>query len=49
MLGDRDVRLPALLAGDGEFLIERIGRRARGHDAGDGENDPEADDYALVS
>ena len=37
LLGDRDVGLPALLLGDRELLVERLGGRACGHDPGDRE------------
>ncbi len=48
VLSDRHVRLPSLLAGDGELLVERLGSRVGRRDPDHRERDPEQRDDALV-
>ena len=48
VLGDVDVRLPALLVGHGELGIECVCGGSGGRDAGDRQDDPADHDGALV-
>src|SRR6185312_7762032 len=45
---DRDVRVPALAAGNGELLVHRSGGGTGGGDPDDGEQDPNGDDELAV-